>query len=209
MLRAVRRRPQGCHLPRAANLATVTVRWTWRALLLMTLVVGHVGCASSLGDGRYANQALASTVRIDRLVVHKSEQRMDAFFENELLKQYRVQTGYASGPKRWEGDQRTPEGDYVIDTRYPSQRFGYFLHVSYPNRVDRERYQQLLRDGAVPSGATVGSAIGIHGESDETAGQIAASLGMNWTAGCIAVSNEEIAELFRAVAPGARLTILP
>ena len=185
------------------------VRWAGRALLLTALLLGHLGCASQLGEGRYANQSLSPTVVIDRLVVHKSEQRMDAFYKDALLKQYRVQTGYASGPKRWEGDERTPEGDYVIDTRYPSKRFGYFLHVSYPNRADRERYQQLRRDGAVPSGATVGSAIGIHGESDETAGQIAASLGMNWTAGCIAVSNEEIAELFRAVAPGARLTILP
>ena len=113
------------------------------------------------------------------------------------------------GPKRWEGDLRTPEGSYRIDRRHRSRQFLRFLHVSYPNREDRRRYRRLSAEGTVPEGAGIGSAIGVHGQPQMAMGGLVGVLGLNWTAGCIAVRDREILDLYRAVVPNARIEITP
>ena len=180
-------------------------------VLMAMLSMSDVSCINTAGwpQGRYHDQPLPKTQRIDRLVVHKDAQRMEAYAGDSLLKTYVVQVGTSSGPKRWEGDRRTPEGEYRIDSRHPSKAYHRFLHVSYPNAGDRRRYLELKQQNKVPKGAGVGFAIGIHGEPRGGLGSAAASMNMNWTAGCIAVTDEEIEELYRAVIPNAQLQILP
>ena len=166
-----------------------------------------VACAAAASSGRYAESPLPAEVRIDWLVVYKGAGRMEAYAGDVLLKEYSVAVGSGgAGPKVYEGDGRTPEGIYRIDSRHRSQRYHHFLHVSYPNADDRERYRRARAAGEVPDGAGIGGDIGVHGIPDG----IPTFLGMfDWTAGCIAVDNASARELFHAVRDDAIIEILP
>lgn len=154
-------------------------------------------------------EPLDASVRIDKLIAYKSERRLEAYSGSRLVRTYRIAIGSGgAGPKQYEGDRRTPEGTYRIDRRHHSRRYHRFLHISYPNADDRRRYRELRARGEVPEGAGIGSAIGIHGQSRDPAEQ-ALGPDTNWTAGCIAVSDEEIEELYRAVVPNAVIEIRP
>lgn len=146
---------------------------------------------------------------VDHLEVSKSRRELVAFGEGEPLKTYRAAMGRGgAGPKTYEGDRKTPEGRYRIDSRHRSERFHRFLHVSYPNEDDRARYRRAKLRGAVPEGRGIGKDIGIHGESDEPLVRALRNR-VDWTLGCIAVSDEAAEELFRAVRPGATIDIEP
>lgn len=195
--------------PRAAEamLCAVTKRSRrlWVALVALgTTAVAACAAAQVAGAG-----ALPADGRIDRLVVDKSDHRMDAFSGERLVRTYRVAIGAGGlGPKRFEGDGHTPEGAYRIDRRHESRRFHRFLHVSYPNDEDRRRHRALLERGEIPEGTGIGGDIGVHGESDVAAVR-ALGRSIDWTAGCISVSDPEIEELYRAVVPNAVIEIRP
>jgi murein L,D-transpeptidase YafK len=181
-----------------------------RALAMVVLALGAaIACATLAQEGQYAG-ALPASARIDRLVIDKSDHRLEAYAGSTLLKTYSVAIGIGGeGPKRYEGDQRTPEGLYRIDRRHRSRDFHRFLHVSYPNAGDRRRYRELRASGEVPENAGIGGDIGIHGPPTHFGGLVGVALGLDWTAGCIAVSEEEIEELYAAVIPNAVVEIRP
>jgi murein L,D-transpeptidase YafK len=159
-------------------------------------------------------QDVAATLRshaVVRLHLDKSEHRLDAFAtDGRVLASYRVAIGTAGlGPKRSEGEGRTPEGRYRIDRRHRSAAFHRFLHVSYPNRDDRAAFARLRRDGTLARTATIGGAIGIHGTGGSLPAITAHGMGIDWTAGCIAVTNDEAETLYRTVRPDAPLEIVP
>jgi murein L,D-transpeptidase YafK len=167
-----------------------------------------VACAFAHA-GRYGSRAIPSGVVVDRLVLEKDAHVLSVYAGGQLLKTYRVAIGSGgAGPKQFEGDGRTPEGSYVIDARHESRRFHRFLHVSYPNRADQARYRAARARGEVPEGAGIGGAIGLHGESDQALVR-ALSNRIDWTAGCVALSDEEIEELYRVVADDAQIEIRP
>ncbi len=140
--------------------------------------------------------------KADRVVVIKSQRTLLLMRGDQVLKSYKVALGRQSvGPKVHEGDHRTPEGNYVLDSRNPQSRFHLSFHVSYPNASDITRARGL--------GETPGGNIMIHG--------IANGLGWigrlhrlwDWTDGCIAVTNSDIEEIWRAVPDGTRIEIRP
>jgi len=172
-------------------------------------IVALVALVAALAAADDRAPPLPASTRIDRLVVYKAAHRLEAWSGERLVRTYRIAIGAGgAGPKRYEGDRRTPEGVYRIDRRHHSRRFHRFLHVSYPNDEDRRRYAELRERGAVPEGAGVGGDIGIHGESDVPAVRSLDNRG-DWTDGCIAVTDAEIEELYRAVIPNATLEIRP
>jgi murein L,D-transpeptidase YafK len=135
-------------------------------------------------------------------VVIKSQRVMMLMRQGRLLKTYRVSLGRGGlEPKMREGDHRTPEGNYTLDYRNPQSRFHLALHVSYPNAVDIAKARRL---GAAPGGNIM-----VHG--------IANGLGwigrlhrlVDWTDGCIAVTNEEMDEIWLAVADGTPIELRP
>jgi len=143
---------------------------------------------------------------VDRLVIHKGRHQMAAYQGQTLLKVYRVAIGMAgAGPKRYAGDLRTPEGRYFIGGRHPSRRYHRFLLISYPNRKDRRRYRRLKRQGRIPAGRGIGSAVGIHGERRGFA--LLDHKLFDWTRGCVALDDDEIEELYRSVVPRAAVVI--
>jgi murein L,D-transpeptidase YafK len=119
------------------------------------------------------------------------------FHGNRLLRQHSMALGFGStGHKQFEGDGKTPEGRYTIDRRNPNSSFYLSLGISYPNARDRA-YAAAL-------GKEPGGDIFIHGQPNRTG-----SKGPDWTAGCIAISNKEMRELYAMVKDGTTIDIFP
>ena len=158
--------------------------------------------------GTFQGKPIPPKRRIDRIVIYKGINLLQAWSGKKLLKSYRAAVGIGKpGPKRYEGDNKTPEGTYRIDHRFKSRRFHRFLHVSYPNKNDRRAFRHGKENETIPKSIGIGGAIGIHGEAKGFSGL--PHKWTNWTAGCIAVDNDEIEELYRAVVKNAVVTIYP
>lgn len=140
--------------------------------------------------------------KVTGIVVEKQKRIMTVFNGRKALKTYRIALGgNPVGHKEQEGDSRTPEGRYTIDAKNPNSSFHLSLKVSYPNRTDR---QNARRKGVSPGGAIM-----IHGSPGGLGTLNALGFYTDWTAGCVAVSNDEIEELFAAVKIGTPITIRP
>lgn len=136
----------------------------------------------------------------DFLLVDKSERTLTVFAGGRAMKTYQdLQFGGApQGHKQFEGDERTPEGRYSIDTRNPASAFHLSLRISYPNAADRAY--------AEARGRSPGGEIFLHGQPNWLP---AGRLPGDWTDGCIALSNAEIEELWRMVPDGTSIEIRP
>jgi len=139
---------------------------------------------------------------IDSIVVRKSEREMTVYAGNEKLKTYIISLGQnPKGAKRSQGDNKTPEGIYYINDRNANSIYHKNLGVSYPNNKDRAYANQ--------HNVKTGGDIKIHGLPNKQKYKTEDYLASDWTWGCIAVSNEEIDELFKYVKTGAVINILP
>ena len=117
--------------------------------------------------------------------------------DREVIKDYEISLGGdPNGPKRFEGDGKTPEGPYMIDRRNPNSAYHLSLGISYPNASDRAF--------AEANDKKPGGDIFIHGQAGKNKGR-----GRDWTAGCIAVTDEEIEEIYSMVANGTPIHIFP
>lgn len=136
----------------------------------------------------------------DRIVVVKGERRLKLMRGDTVLREYKVALGKnPDGHKQHEGDGRTPEGVYHIDYRKPDSAFHLALRISYPNDQDRER--------ARAQGRPPGGAIMIHGLPNGKGGIGSGHRRSDWTEGCIAVTNQEIEEIWQAVPLGTPIEI--
>lgn len=129
---------------------------------------------------------------------------MDLLIDNQPVRSYRISLGENPvGHKQREGDERTPEGDYLLDWRNPNSSFYKSIHISYPNAQDRAR--------ALGRGLNPGGMIMIHGRPNWLTSPVVAREydGADWTDGCIAVTNEEMEEIWQLVADGTPIRILP
>ncbi|MGK4003189.1 L,D-transpeptidase family protein [Sorangium sp. So ce1036] len=143
--------------------------------------------------------------RVTEIRIDKSDHTLELVAGDEILKTYRVAIGPGGpGPKRYEGDRRTPVGTYRVAGRFKGQ-FHRFLLVSYPNEEDRRRFAALKRLGEVPPGRGIGHSIGIHGVGGrQSAGVHKES---DWTLGCVALDDDEIDEIARLTPDGTRIVI--
>ncbi|PKQ12676.1 MAG: hypothetical protein CVT70_08455, partial [Alphaproteobacteria bacterium HGW-Alphaproteobacteria-1] len=127
---------------------------------------------------------------VTRLVINKGEREMFLYHNRRLLKRYDVDLGFApAGHKQFEGDGKTPEGEYHIDRRNPDSAFHLSLGISYPNEQDIAF--------ARAQGKSPGGDIFIHGEPS-----LFGFLKPDWTAGCIAVTNHEMEDVYAMVRTG-------
>ncbi len=137
---------------------------------------------------------------IDRLTVYKSKRKMEAWSGSELLKIYTISMGKNPvGHKQLEGDCKTPEGVYTINARNPNSAYYKNLGVSYPNAADIANAEKL--------GRQPGGDIKIHGLRNGRGCIGKFHRWKDWTAGCIAVTNAEMEELYGAVEDGAVIEI--
>lgn len=159
--------------------------------------------------------ALALPLASPRILVKKAERKLFLYSGSTLVRTYRIGLGLSPlGDKVRQGDRRTPEGDFYIFTKNDQSAFYLSLGISYPNAAHAARG---LRDGLItksqydtimqaleahkppPQNTKLGGDIYIHGNG----------AGSDWTWGCVALENEDIRELFNAVAVGTPVTIKP
>ncbi|MFT4784743.1 MAG: murein L,D-transpeptidase YafK [Paracoccaceae bacterium] len=157
-----------------------------RALLLSALSLG--ACSQSKFKSYEGPQ-------VTRVVVLKGSRKMYLLNGNSALRTYDFDLGFAPvGHKQIEGDGRTPEGSYLIDRRNPNSSFHLSIGIDYPN----------ARDIAVAEamGKSPGGEIFIHGQPT-----LGSANGPDWTAGCIAVENPEIEEIYAMVQNGTQIDL--
>ncbi len=138
----------------------------------------------------------------DRVLVEKQGRRLTLLSKGEVIKSYKIALGKNPvGPKERLGDNKTPEGIYVIDSRNGKSAYHLSLHISYPNEQDRKRAKKL--------GVSPGGDIMIHGLKNGFSWVGASHVDVDWTNGCIAVTDQEMEEIYRLVPNGTVIEIRP
>jgi murein L,D-transpeptidase YafK len=161
-----------------------------RVFLILATALALAGCASKF---RTYNGP-----EVTRIVVMKADRRMYLMHHDTVLRSFKIDLGFApDGHKQFEGDGRTPEGRYYIDRRNPNSDFHLSLGISYPNERDREIASSM---GKLPGGD-----IFIHGGPRKGIDR----RGPDWTAGCIAVTNREMEDIYAMVREGTPIDIFP
>lgn len=140
--------------------------------------------------------------KADQVIVAKSARTLTLLEHGKVLRTYKVALGGTPvGAKEQQGDHKTPEGHYVLDRRNPKSRFYKSIHVSYPNDQDEKR--------AAQRGVSPGGDIMVHGLPNGFGWLGATHRNMDWTDGCIAVTNAEMDEIWELVADGTPIEIRP
>lgn len=143
-----------------------------------------------------------SITKADFILVEKANRTLTLYKARKPIKTYRIALGgNPEGHKEQEGDSRTPEGRYIIDAKNPRSSFHLSLRISYPDRNDRA--------AARKKGVSPGGLIMIHGTPEGLAALQNVGVFRDWTAGCIAVTNAEIEEIYKMVDKGTPILIKP
>ena len=138
----------------------------------------------------------------DKVLVDKSERKMWLISHGEFYREYNISLGdNPIGHKQQMGDERTPEGLYIIDYRNPQSSYHLSLHINYPDNKDKA--------AAKKRGVHPGGNIFIHGLPNGYEMMAADFKGRDWTDGCIAVNNNEIEEIWKLVKNGTEIEIRP
>ena len=173
-----------------------------RRLLIITAALAVVGLAVLATTRESPAPALPEALRADHILVEKSAHRLTLLAGDRVLKRYAVALGHGGlAPKTREGDDRTPEGSYRIDGRNPLSHYHLALHISYPEPRDVQ--------AAAFRGEPPGGDIMIHGLPNGFGGIGSRHRVVDWTAGCIAVTDAEIEEIWHAVPDGTPVEIRP
>jgi murein L,D-transpeptidase YafK len=146
---------------------------------------------------------MPATAKVSKIVVYKSQRKMHLYDSTgTLLKTYRISLGdQPVGQKQFEGDERTPEGAYTINDKNPHSSYYKNLGISYPTQQQREQAKQ--------QGRSPGRDIKIHGlpNGRKTAGKFHSLT--DWTNGCIAITNEEMEDIYQHTRVGTPIIIYP
>lgn len=172
------------------------MKFVWH-ILTVVLVSSIVGCSA---PSLFHPSSISSNIQqadVTSIVVKKNARRMYLFEGNEMIRSYRIGLGSEPvGDKKIQGDGKTPEGLYYIDRKNPKSKYFLSLGISYPNQTD-------LADASA-LGKPAGGDIFIHGEDTKPN-----FFKRDWTAGCIAVKNRAIREIYAIVDVGTPIFIHP
>ena len=159
-----------------------------RIILVTVLLVGLTACSSKF-KSYYGPE-------VTQVQIYKAQRVMYLLNGSKVLKSYRIGLGgQPVGDKQFEGDQKTPEGAYVITHRNPNSEYHLSVGISYPNDADRAF--------AAAAGLPQGGDIFIHGGPN---GRVSTN---DWTYGCIAVTDREMERIYAMVKPGTTIHIFP
>ena len=162
--------------------------------MIAMLLIGMLAAEHSM--------SLSTEKKVDAVVVLKSERTLNLLAQGKVIRSYKVALGGVPvGAKEQQGDHKTPEGHYVLDRRNPKSMFYRSIHVSYPNERDRHNAEK--------KGVSPGGDIMIHGLPNGTGAVGAAHRLVDWTDGCIAVTDSEMDEIWTLVADGTPIEIRP
>lgn len=181
---------------------------------IISIAMSNLSCHQNSGLANPSASAAAGTLSNPSVLVEKSARRMTIKDGQTVVKIYRIICGTAAGDKEREGDFKTPEGRFYVCYKNPDSKFTLSLGLSYPNDEDaarglrdclitRQQHDEIV--SAIAAGQTppwytpLGGEIMIHGCANERAG----------TAGCIAVTDDEIREIYPMLKEGTPVTIVP
>ncbi len=168
----------------------------WRGVIFAFLFA--VGASA----GAPPNSSPKKPEKADSILILKKDHVMELLCGDKVIRAYKVTLGQGGlAPKQREGDARTPEGNYVIDAKYEHSAYHKALHVSYPNAEDRKHAAVL--------GVPPGGAIMVHGLPNGKGWVGARHRLFDWTLGCIAVTDQEIDEIWALVPVGTPVEIRP
>ena len=175
-------------------------------IVLMGMLL--VAAVSARADGQLSSSAIASSSveaglpLADSVIVRKSARVLELLKNGQVLRSYKVALGLRpEGHKQFEGDFRTPEGKYLLTRRNPNSEYFLSIQVSYPNDQDVARAR---RQGMSPGGAIM-----IHGQPNTPKKPRDYYSTIDWTEGCIAVSNSDMVEIWLMTAPDTPIEIQP
>ena len=161
------------------------ISWVLVAVMLTTLA----GCSSKF--------RIYTGPEVTRVLIYKESRTMYLMHNEDVLKAYNVGLGFEPvGHKQIKGDGKTPEGDYRVDRRNPNSEFHLSVGINYPNAEDRAYAKSIGKDP--------GGDIFIHGRPWKYR-----KGGNDWTAGCVAVTNAEIEEIYSMIKTGTLVSIYP
>lgn len=164
----------------------------FRIVAALLLILGLASCGGGSSKFRTYRGPEVTSVQ-----VHKGDRKLYLLNNEKVLKQYDIGLGFAPvGHKQFEGDGKTPEGTYFITYHNPKSRYYLSVGVSYPNEADKAY--------AASQGKKPGGDIMIHGRSNYKGTNIG-----DWTAGCIAVRDAEIEEIYSMLKRDTPVHILP
>ena len=150
----------------------------------------------------YPYPKIPAGITIDKLVVVKSKHRLFAWSHNQLIQTYTIAIGKTTvGDKQFEGDCKTPEGSYFIFAKNPNSGWHKNLGISYPNAADIAV--------AKSRGLHTGGDIKIHGLKNGRFNIGRFHRWKDWTNGCIALTNEEVEDLYAHTPIGTPINIEP
>jgi murein L,D-transpeptidase YafK len=166
-----------------------------RIRVLTGLLVGLLG-------GLCISQTAPTPLYADRVVVLKKERTLQLLNHGKVIKTYKVALGGDPvGSKTRQGDHKTPEGVYILDSRNPHSQYYKSIHISYPSAGDRAAARQ--------KGISPGGDVFVHRLPNGYRYVVSAHRLKDWTDGCIAVTDEEMDEIWRAAADGTPIEIRP
>jgi murein L,D-transpeptidase YafK len=154
------------------------------------ITAGLVFCIASLIVSVRFAPVLANDFPVaDRVIVEKGARKLHLLIDGEPIRSFDIALGmYPDGDKLREGDQKTPEGTYMLDTRNPNSDFFLSIHISYPNMRDRTESRA--------KGLDPGGQIMIHGQPNEPTYSAGYYAKEDWTNGCIALSNSDMIDIW-------------
>lgn len=188
-----------------------------RAILACILLFGLASCDTVGNPNRVSNLAVPLVIppeeqkagaseqaprEIDYIVVQKKDRILSTWKDGRLLKAYPIMALGANpvGQKVYEGDERTPEGQYFISEMHVSQNFQKFLEISYPNEEDRKIAKRF--------GLSPGGHVGIHGDRGGVSGFFQ-RFDKSWTDGCLALRNDDVEDLYGKIVVGTPIILKP
>ncbi|HEY2773038.1 MAG TPA: L,D-transpeptidase [Candidatus Binatia bacterium] len=169
-----------------------------------------IAAGRACADERVPAATRVSSAAGVEVVVYKSERKLALYRGGRFEREFRVVLGLdPDGAKLHENDARTPEGLYRIIARHPHARWQFYLALDYPNARDRRNYEDARGAGRIPDDHgkpfAIGGSVAIHG-NDRLVVQDA---GIDWTKGCIALSDPDIRAVAAEVPVGTPVWIVP
>lgn len=140
------------------------------------------------------------------IVIDKSDYELSVYDDEGWYATYPVVFGNKNlGDKMMEGDRKTPEGTYHIVSKRPHEKWGKIMLLDYPTPADREKFSQRKAKGLIPSNASIGGGIGIHGTWPRD--DMAVDYMQQWTNGCVALKRIDMDDLYSIIPLGIKVII--
>jgi murein L,D-transpeptidase YafK len=153
-------------------------------------------------SGLVSSSVEAALPLADQVVVKKGERKLYLLNHGSVLRSYKIALGARpEGHKQFEGDYRTPEGRYRLTRRNPNSDYFLSIQINYPNDQDLARAKRL--------GMSPGGSIMIHGQPNTPRKSRDYYANVDWTEGCIAVSNSDMVEIWLMTPPDTPIEIQP